>query len=528
MAVLRSVKGGAFGNGGLLANVRISRQINLLAIASAAGFLVVCAGFYLSSLWVENMREKETEAIEAATVAQGVKYDFLNARRREKDFLIRLDDKYVAAQREVVGSALASLDHLRSMHTEAEIQQTVDRIKTGTKRYAGQFDLVVDRWKQLGLSEKDGLQGALRKSVHEVETKLKDFENDKLAVTMLMMRRHEKDFMARLAPKYVGQMAERAGEFAAQLDASTIPAEAKADIASRMADYQKDFKAFAEHRLLVEKDTAVLSEIFAEIDPLLTQVVNNSEEDRVVVVAETKRISRYALFAVVGFVLVILVLVQAMARLISRGVSKPIVNMTRAMTRLADKDMSADIPALDWRNEIGQMASAVSVFKENMITADRLAEEQRRQQEAQATRAKRIEDLCLNFDAVSTKTVKAVASASTEMRSSSESMSATAEEATRQSAAVAAASEQASANVQTVATAAEELSSSISEIARQAGQASQIASEASREAERTNAKIQGLAEAADKIGEVVSLITDIADQTNLLALNATIEAARGR
>ncbi len=180
----------------------------------------------------------------------------------------------------------------------------------------------------------------------------------------------------------------------------------------------------------------------------------------------------------------------------------------------------------DRRDEFSGAAKAFASLRATEAEAERLAVEQRKQQEFQVTRAKRIEDLCLSFDTTSSEAVRSVASAATEMQASSESMSETAEEATRQSAAVAAASEQASANVQTVATAAEELSNSISEISRQAGQASEIAAGAAREAERTNAKIQGLVTAADKIGEVVALITDIADQTNLLALNATIEAAR--
>jgi methyl-accepting chemotaxis protein len=119
-----------------------------------------------------------------------------------------------------------------------------------------------------------------------------------------------------------------------------------------------------------------------------------------------------------------------------------------------------------------------------------------------------------------------VASASTEMQNTAQSLSATAEQTTQQSAAVAAAAEQASANVQTVASAAEELSSSIEEVGRQVTESSNIAQNASKEADKTNESIEELAEAADKVGEVVELISDIAAQTNLLALNATIEAAR--
>jgi methyl-accepting chemotaxis protein len=122
--------------------------------------------------------------------------------------------------------------------------------------------------------------------------------------------------------------------------------------------------------------------------------------------------------------------------------------------------------------------------------------------------------------------VETVSSAATELQTSAQSMSTTAEETNRQSIAVAAASEQASTNVQTVASATEELASSLSEVGRQVTESATIAQNAVEEARATNEKVQGLANAAAKIGEVVNLINDIASQTNLLALNATIEAAR--
>jgi methyl-accepting chemotaxis protein len=122
--------------------------------------------------------------------------------------------------------------------------------------------------------------------------------------------------------------------------------------------------------------------------------------------------------------------------------------------------------------------------------------------------------------------VEVVASAATELQSTSQSMAGTAEATSEKATLVAAAAEEAAANVETVATAAEELHASISEISRQVSESTRISQEAVREAERTNQLVNGLAVAADKIGEVVKLINDIASQTNLLALNATIEAAR--
>ena len=219
-------------------------------------------------------------------------------------------------------------------------------------------------------------------------------------------------------------------------------------------------------------------------------------------------------------------LIAAAGFLMARGIANPVVEMTGAMRLLAEGDTSIVVPARERADEIGEMAAAVQVFKENRIAQDRLAVEQEELQKKRAHRTRRIEELCSEFNVTSSEAVATVAAEAKDLLSSSEAMTSTASLTTQQSTAVAAASEQASANVQTVATAAEELSSSIAEIGRQVAQASSVAGGAVQQANETNAKIQGLAEAANKIGEVVSLITDIAEQTNLLALNATIEAAR--
>ena len=209
------------------------------------------------------------------------------------------------------------------------------------------------------------------------------------------------------------------------------------------------------------------------------------------------------------------------------GISKPIAVAIESLNQLSKGDLKTEIFGAERKDEIGEIAAGLQVFKLNALEVERLQVEQKLQEQRAAEEKKRmLNQLAEQFEASVGGIVKTIASAATEMQATAGSMSATAEETSRQSTAVAAASEQASANVQTVAAAAEELTGSITEINRRVSESAHITGRAVEEATRTNAEVKGLADAAKKVGNIVQLINDIASQTNLLALNATIEAAR--
>jgi methyl-accepting chemotaxis protein len=210
-----------------------------------------------------------------------------------------------------------------------------------------------------------------------------------------------------------------------------------------------------------------------------------------------------------------------------RGVIAPITRITRATDRLSAGDLAVDVPALQRNDEVGAMARAVQVFKDNAIEMRRLkAEGEETEKRAAGQKQQAMMQLASEFESSVGAVVDTVASAATEMEKTASSMTATTEQTSRQATVVAAASEETSTNVQSVASAAEELSASVAEISRQVAASSTMAAKAVGESERTNALVNGLADAAQQIGAVTHMINEIAGQTNLLALNATIEAAR--
>ncbi len=208
-------------------------------------------------------------------------------------------------------------------------------------------------------------------------------------------------------------------------------------------------------------------------------------------------------------------------------VTRPLSQMTSAMQRLVAGDKEIRITWADRADEIGGIARALQVFRENAIENERLQQE-RSEREARVQEDKRSSmlELADRFETQVTGVVEAVAQEIRQMEDIAARMAETADQGTQKSATVAAASREATANVTTVAMAAEKLSASIAEIGRQAGQSADISGRAVDRANRTDETVQGLTTAAGRIGEVVELINDIAGQTNLLALNATIEAAR--
>lgn len=224
---------------------------------------------------------------------------------------------------------------------------------------------------------------------------------------------------------------------------------------------------------------------------------------------------------------IILIIAIALVFLLKSMAIKPITNIKEVMSRLADGQLEVDVPYAKNADEIGQIAQAVLVFRQNARDILRMKEHEEERSARQDQELK--SELLQIADALDKEVKSAVADTNGQaesMKSSSAEMNMVIKQLSDQTSTVGAGADRASGSIQGVASATEELSTSISEITRQVEQASSIAQNASKEAARTDQTVGGLSEAAQKIGDVINMIQDIAKQTNLLALNATIEAAR--
>jgi methyl-accepting chemotaxis protein len=228
-----------------------------------------------------------------------------------------------------------------------------------------------------------------------------------------------------------------------------------------------------------------------------------------------------------GELLIVLVLIVIVSLYIKFCVTNPLSKLQDAMDQLAGGKITVAIPYSERGDEVGKMARAADVFKQNALRVKQMEMEQDAARvRGNLERKEAMNQMADQFEGSVKQIVDIVSSAATEMEATAKNVSHGAESTNNRTVSLAQATSEASQNVSTVASAASELSASISEITRQVQRSAEVSQEAVKQADTANTTVKGLADGAQRIGDVVNLINDIAEQINLLALNATIEAAR--
>jgi methyl-accepting chemotaxis protein len=511
-------------------SIRLTHKIMAIGAVGLLALLTVGAIYQFGSWSQDASRSVANNARAVSDLNKQLSIEMLEARRNEKNFQQRRNDSYAKAHAELVVTIDRDFDRLQALTQSGGMNGLIEKIRLareGFKSYATDFAALVGAEVKLGLNETLGLSGSLRAAVHDIESRLKEIDDPRLTSWMLMMRRHEKDFMLRRDQKYVGELQKAAGEFAKALAAAAIPEAVMAEITSKLVKYQKEFAAWVETAQQTAGYDASMMKTFRSLEPLMVEVgqsVERLQKEADTAEAVTRELVRNWMLIAFGLAVM---LVFGLSFLIGRSISNALASMVSAMIQLAGGDFKIAIPGLGRKDEIGEMAGAVEVFKNNMIEAERMRAEQLEAEQRQAERRKAdMRELASAFEGAVGEIIETVTSAATELEASANTLTATAERSQQLATTVAAASEEASTNVQSVASASEELTSSVNEISRQVQESSRVANEAVDQAQKTNDRVGELSKAASRIGDVVELINTIAGQTNLLALNATIEAAR--
>lgn len=467
--------------------------------------LLTCGLVFISMLflsWLQSHESREINALQTSlNDVQRLNVSLLMLRRHEKDFLARKELQYQQSFNQEIA---ATQDRLANLATDnsiiADYAEQIAQLGNYLQQYNNGFNDLVSLQKTIGLDETSGLYGDLRNAVHQVEEQLG--EHPEVRASMLMLRRHEKDFMLRRDQKYVDRLVSEVRNFK-QIAITYLEPEAVSELMPLMDAYETRFLNLVRSEKvkgLSASDGLMLSlrQHSHDMEALFSTISQQLEQDIVTSVDATQN---RLLLAFLFVALVLIVLVGAIAYSISRPLSMFAESISAI---IGDLDLQHRVPAKgndeiaavarDFNHLLDVLVKVIGRVSGSALTVAQAAEE------------------------LSTTTI--------ELRNSSGSQSQEVEQA-------AVAMNEMTATIQEIARNASSAADGVQLVHQQLQEGVAVSQAAKEEIQQLTLEVQGAAAAiqeleknSENIGQVLDAIQNVAEQTNLLALNAAIEAAR--
>lgn len=555
----------------LVSTFKIAHRVSMLALAALCGIAVI-AGMLL---WQRQMEARYRVAEDALIQRDGVLTTLVDAlhesRLNQKDFLLSRDMNSVAQFDQTMGKveqSVASLDGGAAPQTRAKLEA----LAQGVVAYGDRMKALVAKNAELGLTPAEGLEGAMRNGVHSIEKLIDVVANAEIRASMLMMRRHEKDFILRRDEAYVAKHAAEVETFKALVKLEYRPGAERQRIMDALEIYTASFRFYAQAVLDEEKARETVASAYNALLPVVAEISTIYRQEREASALENSAAADRTVSIVVGLIALTVASLFAGVYLIGRSITRPATAIIGAMRRLAEGETEFAVPGLHRRDEFGAMAHALEIFRQAAIAKIELetqalaarqqaeAEKARFQREAEteaqarlmqattglAAALRRLADGDLSFELNEpfapdfealrhdlNRTIRQLDAAMSGVVQSSVAIDGGSQEISQSAADLARRTEQQAASLEETAAALDELTANIRISAERAVEARAVAHSTDEDASRTADLVvdtimamEKIEQSSGRIGNIIGVIDEIAFQTNLLALNAGVEAAR--
>lgn len=555
----------------LVSTFKIAHRVSMLALAALCGIAVI-AGMLL---WQRQMEARYRVAEDALIQRDGVLTTLVDAlhesRLNQKDFLLSRDMNSVAQFDQTMGKveqSVASLGGGAAPQTRAKL----GALAQGVVAYGDRMKALVAKNAELGLTPAEGLEGAMRNGVHSIEKLIDVVANAEIRASMLMMRRHEKDFILRRDEAYVAKHAAEVETFKALVKLEYRPGAERQRIMDALEIYTASFRFYAQAVLEEEKARETVASAYNAMLPVVAEISTIYRQEREASALENSAAADRTVSIVVALIALTVASLFAGVYLIGRSITRPATAITGAMRRLAEGETEFAVPGLHRRDEFGAMAHALEIFRQAAIAKIELetqalaarqqaeAEKARFQREAETEAQARLmqattglaaalrcladgdlsfelnEPFAPDFEALRhdlNRTIRQLDAAMSGVVQSSVAIDGGSQEISQSAADLARRTEQQAASLEETAAALDELTANIRISAERAVEARAVAHSTDEDASRTADLVvdtimamEKIEQSSGRIGNIIGVIDEIAFQTNLLALNAGVEAAR--
>ncbi len=479
-------------------NISIKQKLSLITVLSVFGALLLIFLRYHYNHQLDNLHQ-------AVITNQKIKTKMLELRRNEKDFLARLDAKYIE-KFDSNHNQLMDLDNQLMMLAEQIDFEDIDTIKNmGSvfQQYKQAFYRVFNLQQEIGLDHKSGLYGSLRNAVRDAEGIVKPLNNNQLLADILMLRRREKDFMLRWDPQYIEKYQQDFAKFQNHLASLSMDTRGKNEVTQLMQKYRTEFIQFAQKKTelgLTPKsgEMGTMRSTIHQSETLLEQVSKSLDS----FIDDLKKTTNQFYLTIASMIILIMI---SLIIIIYRSINKPLQKLTETMSKASDNHDLGVRCNIQGNHELAMLSG---IFDSMMESFTRVLNQ--------------INKAADQINNSSQELVEINNNSSTNIT-------------TQQS------------HIEQVATAMNQMSTSVQDVASNILSTSNSADEAFNETSMSKEKVaeaiksvnvmveqmQMAKEVLDSlekdsvdVTKVLEVIRGVAEQTNLLALNAAIEAAR--
>jgi methyl-accepting chemotaxis protein len=516
----------------LISSVSVRTRIVGIALIPVLGFLANGISFTAGQNEVTKAFDNVESASAISDASREFKIALASMQIAAKDFVAQPSQDLIKSFEAGHVQAATNFERIAmSSGAVGDSDITAVQQKLGELRLL--FGYLTDEQTELGFTDNDGIRkkledaaAAIEKAINAGMSWLSSATSEKLLLQLVTMRRYEAQYRLTQSRTTWEMFFKEFRTFEDTLRDMTLETSLTEQLRRSVQDYASTLAQWNRHHQNVHKTLKDIIDISQQLVPHAYAILSTTQartKAAATALAQSQDHTRN-IIVWVGCAAVLIGL--CFSWWIGRSITRPLNGLANVMKRLAAGDTSARIPATGAKDELGEMARTVIVFRDTMLEREQLAASQAAASREREQRGETIAAAITRFEMSVDQALSRVREAAERLEITATQLNSAADEVSAEARTAEDRVGIASGNVTAAASSVEELAASIGEIAGQANRSTEVASRAVKEARRTVGTMSELGNAATHIGEVVGLIQAIAGQTNLLALNATIEAAR--
>ncbi|MGB7078425.1 MAG: HAMP domain-containing methyl-accepting chemotaxis protein [Xanthobacteraceae bacterium] len=516
----------------IISRLSVRGRIIVLGVIPVIGFLAIGVAYLTGDAEVGSAFDAVRRNTEVSDASRDLKTGLLMMRAATTDFVAHPSDAESKSFYDGQAMAMQCLDRIQASLNASE-QDSVIPLRITVRDLRSSFESLVQEQKALGYNETQGVTADLIAASNAVESVIHndlswvgEVDRANLTMSLLTLRRYEIEYRLTRDEKAERHFLDEVKHFNALFESVDGAPAMKEKLNKQIQAYNANFAQWVASTEDITPLVALINHDTESVIPEADKIIAAARVNATAAGNELSASRTRTRHVIIWVGLAVVLIGLGFSWRIGRSITQPLEELAEVMKRLANGDTAAQPVLIDARNEIGEMARTVVVFRDNMIERERLAGVESETGAARERRGEAVAILIRAFRASIEQALDRLRESAGHLENASSGLNVAADAVSSEARTAENSVTTASVNVTTVASSIEELAVSIGEIAAQASKSTEVATRAVAESKRTVTTMTDLGGAANRIGEVIGLIQSIAGQTNLLALNATIEAAR--